>query len=133
MTFRTRENFCTEYMQFEVADFGTPYNAFLEWQTLTRFMPIHHYAYSVFKEVRTTWCHLRQGRHQACLRLRQGELRHPRCLSRRRTHSVRWSRYPRMSPVRSLMWGIVWIPKRNSHSSNSFRKIGTSLHGSLLT
>jgi hypothetical protein len=31
------------------------------------------------------------------------------------------------------MWGIIWTPNRNSCSSNSSRKIGTSLDGSLLT
>jgi hypothetical protein len=30
ITFRTQENFRTEYMQFEVADFKISYNAFLE-------------------------------------------------------------------------------------------------------
>jgi hypothetical protein len=29
MTFGTRENFCIEYLQFEVGDFETAYNAFL--------------------------------------------------------------------------------------------------------
>jgi hypothetical protein len=59
--------------------------------------------------------------------------RHPRCPSNQRTHSSKWSRYLWMSPSRSLMWGIVWIPNRNSCSSNSSRKIETSLHASLLT
>jgi hypothetical protein len=47
MTFRTRENFHTEYMQFEVADFKMAYNAFLGRPTLTKFMAIPHYAYLV--------------------------------------------------------------------------------------
>jgi hypothetical protein len=59
--------------------------------------------------------------------------RHPRCPSSQMTHSVRRSRYPRRSPLRSLAWGIIWTPNRNSCSSNSCRKIGTSSHGCLLT
>jgi hypothetical protein len=49
VTFRTRENLCTEYMQFEVADFKISYNAFLGRSALTKFMAIPHYAYLVLK------------------------------------------------------------------------------------
>jgi hypothetical protein len=49
MTFRIRENFLTEYMQFEVANFEMAYNAFLRRPTLTKFMAIPHYAYLVLK------------------------------------------------------------------------------------
>jgi hypothetical protein len=49
MTFRTRENFCTEYMQFKVIDFEMAYNAFLGRLTLTRLMAIPHCTYLVLK------------------------------------------------------------------------------------
>jgi hypothetical protein len=49
VTFGTQENFRTEYMQFEVADFETTYNAFLGRSTLIKFMAIPHYAYLVLK------------------------------------------------------------------------------------
>jgi hypothetical protein len=49
ITFRTRENFCTEYVQSEVADFETAYNTLLRQATLTKFMVILHYAYMVLK------------------------------------------------------------------------------------
>jgi hypothetical protein len=49
VTFGTRENFCTEHLQFEVADFETSYNAFLGQPTLTKFMAIPHYAYLAIK------------------------------------------------------------------------------------
>jgi hypothetical protein len=49
VTFGTRENFRTEYMQFEVADFETAYNALLGRPALTKFMVILHYAYLVLK------------------------------------------------------------------------------------
>jgi hypothetical protein len=48
-TFGTRENFCIEYMQFEVADFEMAYNAFLRRQMLTKVIEIPHYAYLVLK------------------------------------------------------------------------------------
>jgi hypothetical protein len=57
----------------------------------------------------------------------------PSCSSNRRTNSARQLCCPRMSPPRSLMWGIVWILNRNSCSSNSSRKIGIPSHESLLT
>jgi hypothetical protein len=59
--------------------------------------------------------------------------RHSRRPSSQRTHSARWSRYPWVSPIKLLTWGIVWIQNRNPHSSNSSTKIGTPSHGSLLT
>jgi hypothetical protein len=49
VTVETRENFCTEYLQFEVANFETAYNAFLGRPTLTKFMAVPHYAYLVLK------------------------------------------------------------------------------------
>jgi hypothetical protein len=49
VTFGTRENFCIENLQFEVANFETAYNAFLGRLTLTKFMAIPHYAYLVLK------------------------------------------------------------------------------------
>ena len=44
VTFSTLENFRTEYMQFEVADFQAAYNAVLGSPWLTKFMAIPHYA-----------------------------------------------------------------------------------------
>jgi hypothetical protein len=49
VTFRTRENFRTQTIQFEVANFETVYNAFLGRSTLSKFMKIPHYAYLVLK------------------------------------------------------------------------------------
>jgi hypothetical protein len=49
VTFGTRENFCTETIQFEVTNFETAYNAFLGWPALSKFMVIPHYAYLVLK------------------------------------------------------------------------------------
>jgi hypothetical protein len=49
VTFRTRENFRTESIQFKASNFETVYNAFLGWPTLSKFMVISHYAYLVLK------------------------------------------------------------------------------------
>jgi hypothetical protein len=49
VTFGTRENFCTEIIEFEVTDFETAYTTFLGWPTLSKFMVIPHYAYLVLK------------------------------------------------------------------------------------
>jgi hypothetical protein len=49
ITFGTQENFGTENLQFEVADFERAYTAFLGWPELTKFMEIPYYAYFVLK------------------------------------------------------------------------------------
>jgi hypothetical protein len=48
-TLGTRENYHTEYLQFEVANFEMTYNRFLGRPGLTKFMAIPHYAYLVLK------------------------------------------------------------------------------------
>jgi hypothetical protein len=49
VTFGTWENFCTEHLQFEVANFEMMYNAFVGRLALTMFMAIPHYAYFILK------------------------------------------------------------------------------------
>jgi hypothetical protein len=49
VTFKTRENFHTETLQFEVVNFETAYNAFLGRLALSKFMIILHYVYLVLK------------------------------------------------------------------------------------
>jgi hypothetical protein len=49
VTFGTPENFRTENLQFEVADFEMAYYAFLGRPALSKFMMIPHYAYLVLK------------------------------------------------------------------------------------
>jgi hypothetical protein len=45
----TRENYRTEYIKFEVADFETSYNAILGRLAITKFMAVPHYTYLVLK------------------------------------------------------------------------------------
>jgi hypothetical protein len=45
----TRENFCTEYIKFEVADFQTSYHAILGRPAIAKFMAVAHYTYLVHK------------------------------------------------------------------------------------
>jgi hypothetical protein len=45
----SRDNYRTEYVKFEVADFGTSYHAILGRPAITKFMAIPHYTYLVLK------------------------------------------------------------------------------------
>jgi hypothetical protein len=45
----TRENYRTEYIKFEVADFETSYHAILDRLAITKFMAVPHYTYLVLK------------------------------------------------------------------------------------
>jgi hypothetical protein len=50
VTFReTRENYRTEYIKFEVADFKTSYHAILGRPAIAMFMAVPHYTYLVLK------------------------------------------------------------------------------------
>jgi hypothetical protein len=49
VTFGTKENFRTEYLSFEVADFKSSYHAILGRSMLARFMAVPHYTYLVLK------------------------------------------------------------------------------------
>jgi hypothetical protein len=44
-----RENYRTEYIKFEVADFETSYHAILDRLAITKFMAVPHYTYLVLK------------------------------------------------------------------------------------
>jgi hypothetical protein len=46
---KTRENYRTEYIKFEVVDFETSYHAILGRLAITKFMAIPHYTYLVLK------------------------------------------------------------------------------------
>jgi hypothetical protein len=45
----TRENYLTEYIKFDVADFETSYHAFLGRPTIAKFLAVPHYTYLVLK------------------------------------------------------------------------------------
>jgi hypothetical protein len=45
----TRDNYRTEYVKFEVADFETSYHAILGRPAITKFMAVPHYTYLVLK------------------------------------------------------------------------------------
>jgi hypothetical protein len=45
----TRENYRTEYIKFEVADFETSYQAILGRPAIAKFMAVPHYTYLVLK------------------------------------------------------------------------------------
>jgi hypothetical protein len=45
----TRDNYRTEYVKFEVADFETSYHAILDRPAIAKFMAVTHYTYLVLK------------------------------------------------------------------------------------
>jgi hypothetical protein len=45
----TRENYRTEYIKFEVADFETSYHAILDRPAVAKFMAVPHYTYLVMQ------------------------------------------------------------------------------------
>jgi hypothetical protein len=49
VTFGTEENFCTENVQFDIAEVNLPFNAIIGRPALYRFMVITHYGYLVLK------------------------------------------------------------------------------------
>ncbi|RLM64919.1 uncharacterized protein C2845_PM16G03570 [Panicum miliaceum] len=49
VTFGTKDNYLTEYIKFEVADFESSYHAILGRPTLARFMVVPHYVYLLLK------------------------------------------------------------------------------------
>lgn len=49
VTFGTKENFCTKYLQFEVANINTMYHAIIGRSGLAKFMTIPYYTYLVLK------------------------------------------------------------------------------------
>jgi hypothetical protein len=49
VTFGTKENFCTEYLTFEVADFRSSYHAIFGRPMLVKFMAIPHHTYLIMK------------------------------------------------------------------------------------
>jgi hypothetical protein len=49
VTFGTRENYCTEFIKFEVANFKSSYHAILDRPALAKFMAVLHYIYLLLK------------------------------------------------------------------------------------
>ncbi|XP_025791819.1 uncharacterized protein LOC112873004 [Panicum hallii] len=49
VTFGTKENYRIEYIKFEVADFGSSYQAILGRLALPKFMVVSHYVYLLLK------------------------------------------------------------------------------------
>jgi len=49
VTFGTEQNFRTEYIKFEVADFESSYHAILGRPALAKFMAVPHYVYLLLK------------------------------------------------------------------------------------
>jgi hypothetical protein len=52
VTFRTKDNYRTKYIKFEVADFDSLYYAILGRPALAKFMAMPHYVYLLLKDAR---------------------------------------------------------------------------------
>jgi hypothetical protein len=50
VTFRIKDNYCIEYIKFEVADFNPSYHAILGRPALAKFMTVPHYVYLLLKK-----------------------------------------------------------------------------------
>jgi hypothetical protein len=69
VTFReTRENYRTEYIKFEIANFETSYHAILGRPAIAKFMAVPHYTYLVLKMPSPAGVLSLQGglRHRSC-------------------------------------------------------------------
>jgi hypothetical protein len=66
----TRENYCTEYIKFEVADFETSYHAIHGRPAIAKFMAVPHYTYLVLKMPSPDRCTLATRGLEDILRLR---------------------------------------------------------------
>jgi hypothetical protein len=49
VTFGIKQNYCTEYIKFEVANFESSYHAILGRPTLAKFTAVPHYVYQLLK------------------------------------------------------------------------------------
>jgi hypothetical protein len=67
VTFGTEENFCTENVQFDVAEVNLPFNAIIGRPALYRFMAIAHYGYLVLKMSSLVGVLIVRGDHAAAL------------------------------------------------------------------
>jgi hypothetical protein len=67
VTFGTEENFCTENVQFDVAEVNLPFNAIIGRPALYRFMAIAHYGYLIVKMSSPTGVLTARGDHAATL------------------------------------------------------------------
>jgi hypothetical protein len=83
VTFGTKENFRTEYLTFEVADFRSSYHAILSRPMLAKFMAIPHYL-PHHEDVSAKWNHFRPRGHHGLLQLRE---RYRRAIQRLRGQS----------------------------------------------
>jgi hypothetical protein len=49
VTFGTKDNYCTEYIKFKMANFESSYHAILGRPALAKFMAVPHYVYLLLK------------------------------------------------------------------------------------
>jgi hypothetical protein len=155
VTFGTEENFCTEKVQFDVAEVNLPFNAIIGRPALYRFMAIAHYGYLVLKMPSPAGVLTVRGDRAAALaaveKLHALSAETARPDDGGRNPSTSGTKAPTKVPKvrpsgadnipvkairlcadspRPLALRVIWWKNRNSRSSPSSRQIPTCLHGS---
>jgi hypothetical protein len=154
VTFGTEENFCTENVQFDVAEANHPFNAIIGRLALYRFMAIAHYGYLVLKMPSPAGVLTVRGDRPATLAAVEklhalaAEVagpddgggtprptvprRLPRCLRCNHLEQTTSSSRPSGSariPPRPRASRAIWRRNRKSRSSPSSRQMPTYSHG----
>jgi hypothetical protein len=155
VTFRTKENFRTENVMFDVAEVNLPFNTIIGRPTLYRFMDIAHYGYLVLKMPSPTGVLTVRG--DCAIALAAVEKLHALAAETARPDdgggnpstfgTKALPKVPKVQPFgqtasplkpsvlmrippRSLALRVVWAKNRNSRSSPSSRQMPTCSHGS---
>jgi hypothetical protein len=154
ITFGTEENFCTENIQFDVAEVNLPFNAIIGRPALYRFMAIAYYGYLVLKMPSPAGVLTVQGDRPAALAAveklhalavetarpdegggtpRLPVPKHlPRCLRCNHLEQTTAPSRPSRSawiPPRPLASRAIWRINRKSCSSPSSKQMSTYSHG----
>jgi hypothetical protein len=154
VTFGTEENFCTENVQFDVAEVNLPFNAIIGRPALYRFMAIAHYGYLVLKMSSPAGVLTVRGDRAAALAVVEklhvlaAETAHPDDGGRDPSTSGTKApgKVPKVQPsgvdggpVKTIRLStdslqttrimVIWRRNRNSRSSPSSRQMLTYSHG----
>jgi hypothetical protein len=151
VTFGTEENFCTENVQFDVAEVNLPFNAIIGRPALYRFMAIAHYGYLVLKMPSPAGILTVRGDRTAALAaieklhtlaakilgrtMEEAPVpgrppRHQRCTHLGQTADPRRPSRSARTPPRPPASQGTWEKNRNSRSSPSSKQMPTSSLGS---
>jgi hypothetical protein len=124
----TRENYRTEYIKFEVADFETSYHTILGRPAIAKFVAVPHYTYLVLKMPSPTGVLLRQVNSTS-----QRSRTTPTSLSQLRRFKSRQLTLGQATTTRLPPLGRASTRNRKTRSSASFGLTETSSRGNQRT